>query len=289
MGDPKLERRYVTAFKKGEKAGKAGVPRTANPYRSFHEPGKAQSADERELCSSWEDGWKRGTFLCRNSPIGTPLSRTQDEILAFLQENDDLFGAVASALLCYMDFEHADPFMLEASKWRREIPLEVLVRLRGGDVAEIPEHMRGSTVVDIDLDGGFEPYHPWTVETWETRPNRGDFTREDVLHRAHHYASFAWSKIGQHRAQSARRSVCKYVAWMYLLGRDDLVSYALEPSNYGLYGAPIIAKMCRAFGWRVPQTKRYKNMIRGQPCRSHCEDCCDTKAESAAGGDPGYN
>lgn len=287
MGDPKLERQYATAFKEGEKAGKAGVPRTSNPYGTSHEETQTKGDHERELRSSWEEGWQRGALWFR--PPSTQLSRTQDEILAFLEEHDDLLGNVANALLCYMDFEHADPFMLEVSTWRREMPIEECVRLQGGDITELPEHLLGSTVTQIDLEKGFGRYHPWTAETWDRRSDRGEFTREDVLQRAQHYANFAWAKITAHRAQSARRSVGKYIAWMYLLGRDDLVSYALDPSQYGLYGAPIIAKICRAFGWHVPRTKRCENMIRGRPCRSFCKNCRDAKAASVAGGDPGFN
>jgi hypothetical protein len=63
-------------------------------------------------------------------------------------------------------------------------------------------------------------------------------------------------------------------AWMWLLGRDDLVEIC-DNGKYSQYGAPILAAICEALKWPIPDSEEAVNMIAGRSCHQGCEEGCD--------------
>jgi hypothetical protein len=100
-------------------------------------------------------------------------------------------------------------------------------------------------------------------------------TKEKVIACMKDYMEFAWDKASSHRGISANRSVQKLVAWLMLLGDDDLVRFALNSNNYAMYGAPVLAKICEEYGFPIPNDSLLANMIKGLPCSEYCEEGCN--------------
>src|SRR3972149_4515298 len=99
-------------------------------------------------------------------------------------------------------------------------------------------------------------------------------SEEAVLNDVKKYMEFAWEKVSGHRGISADRSVTKMKTWMWLLGNDELECFADVEINYRYYGAPILAKICKHYGWSIPTDGLTENMIKGKPCCFDCERGC---------------
>jgi hypothetical protein len=87
------------------------------------------------------------------------------------------------------------------------------------------------------------------------------------------YMSFAWSKVEDHRAISASRSIDKLGAYVWLMGDDNVLS-EMEAAGYAQYGAPKLACVCLAYGLPIPQDEEVQRMIRGETCRPGCDAGC---------------
>jgi len=97
-----------------------------------------------------------------------------------------------------------------------------------------------------------------------------ELTRESVLEWMRDYMEFAWSKARNHRGLSAGRSVDKMRAWLWLLGDDELVTFASGRRNYSQYGVPILKAICEKYDFPMPADKGVERMAQGLPC---CRDC----------------
>jgi hypothetical protein len=65
------------------------------------------------------------------------------------------------------------------------------------------------------------------------------------------YMVFAWGKALDERGLSASRSIVKLSAFMWLLGRDDIVKILNDNDLYNPYGAPALIKACETLGIKV--------------------------------------
>jgi hypothetical protein len=83
-----------------------------------------------------------------------------------------------------------------------------------------------------------------TPEQWAP----AELTEEAVLAEMHSYMDFAWEKVRDERGISASRSVEKMGAWLWILGRDDLLA-AVDAAPYAPYGAPKLRVICKALGF----------------------------------------
>jgi hypothetical protein len=99
------------------------------------------------------------------------------------------------------------------------------------------------------------------------------YTKEGVLRDAEEYMEFAWEKAGNHKGLSARRSLIKMLAWMFLLERDDIVE-AMDQAGFVNFGAPMLAAVCEAMYWPIPDDEEIRRMIAGKPCVPRCDRGC---------------
>lgn len=83
-------------------------------------------------------------------------------------------------------------------------------------------------------------------DTWET------LTFEQVVKEFLEYMAFAWGKAFDKRGLSASRSIIKLSAWLWLLGRDDLVQIIDDDDRYNPYGAPALIDVCTELNIKVP-------------------------------------
>lgn len=76
-----------------------------------------------------------------------------------------------------------------------------------------------------------------------TDPTEGNIkkTMED-------YMEFAWDKANNCRGLSASRSMSHYMAWIWLLG-DEEVKYFGNLESYQYYGKDNLVKICERYGW----------------------------------------
>jgi hypothetical protein len=83
-------------------------------------------------------------------------------------------------------------------------------------------------------------------------------TDEDATKCIKDYMPFAWEKANNCRGISACRSICHMTAWIWLLGKDDLLK-ELEKTKYEHYGKEKLIIICKHFkiDW-----KQYDNGIR---------------------------
>ena len=65
---------------------------------------------------------------------------------------------------------------------------------------------------------------------------------------------FAWGKEEDERGLSASRRISKVSAWMWSLGRQDIVSILQDGNLYNPYGAPALIKACKELGIKVPES-----------------------------------
>jgi hypothetical protein len=98
-----------------------------------------------------------------------------------------------------------------------------------------------------------------------------------VLAEMRDYAAFGWEKIENHRGLSASRTVEKMQAWLWLLGTtqaDELIRFAGVDENYPMYGAPILAAICAAYDFPIPDNEAVRRMRQGKPCVEGCREGC---------------
>ena len=164
--------------------------------------------------------------------------RTQDEIAAKVAErDDDLLGFRADVLLCFLDYDHAKPLIK-------------------------PEITREQWDAMDNSVGGDAPRHPRVL------------TASDIPEQMAGYMRFAWGKVSDHRSISAGRSVDKLAALAWLLGDDDVVAFAEDPTNYPQYGAPILRHICERYGLPIPDDEHLQRMMQSERCTDDCEEGC---------------
>lgn len=105
---------------------------------------------------------------------------------------------------------------------------------------------------------------------WHYEPLADDAT----LNRIAEYMTFAWTKVRNHRGISAGRSLAHMRAWLWLLGDNELVTFCDDGDNYAQYGAPVLAAICRKYGFPIPKGSDVENMIAGRPCEAGCDQGC---------------
>lgn len=104
---------------------------------------------------------------------------------------------------------------------------------------------------------------------WKDEP----LTEARVLEDMRGYMEFAWGKVVNHRGISASRTVEKMEAWIWLLGRDDLLE-AIAGAGFENYGVPKLKVICDSLGFPVPEGDDISRMSLGQPCRPDCDEGC---------------
>ena len=112
-------------------------------------------------------------------------------------------------------------------------------------------------------------------ECWELEGRRDQcpaLTEDNVRSALVDYLGFAFSKAINHRGISANRSVDKLKTWAWVLGRNDLVEFADDKSNYQNYGVPVLKRFAQAFDVAPPDF--IKNWPDGGPCEPGCEQGC---------------
>jgi hypothetical protein len=123
----------------------------------------------------------------------------------------------------------------------------------------------GSFMADILIDYlDFESVKEFLDEDYIKEIERGEGkykqimdikeTAQDFLD----YMVFAWGKALDKRGISASRSIIKLSAFMWLLGRDDIVEILNNDDLYNPYGAPALVKACETLGIKVTdEIKKY--------------------------------
>ena len=81
-------------------------------------------------------------------------------------------------------------------------------------------------------------------EDWKVQPRDRDSVLKEMLE----YMPFAWDKANNCRGLSAVRSMCHYMAWIWLAG-DDLG----DLTDYQYYGKDNLVKICDHYGWDSSQ------------------------------------
>ena len=81
-------------------------------------------------------------------------------------------------------------------------------------------------------------------EDWKVQPRDRDSVLKEMLE----YMPFAWDKANNCRGLSAVRSMCHYMAWVWLAG-DDLG----DLTDYQYYGKDNLVKICDHYGWDSSQ------------------------------------
>jgi len=78
--------------------------------------------------------------------------------------------------------------------------------------------------------------------------------RDDVIQEMREYITFAFDKAYGERGISANRSIMHFIAWSWLSG-DIAFSTQIEDEydhNYHSYGLPILIKICKHYGFDIP-------------------------------------
>ena len=110
-----------------------------------------------------------------------------------------------------------------------------------------------------------------TAEGWTPL----SLTPESVQEEMRKYmAETGWPKVINHRGISAGRTVEKMAEWLWLLGDDELHTFAETEENFPQYGAPILLKVCEKYGFPIPDGPEVNQMALGLKCREACDEGC---------------
>ena len=124
---------------------------------------------------------------------------------------------------------------------------EILARIE----ARKKEDFLGFELPDLLIRLPFEKARPHvsdeiTEAGWTTLPR----DRESVLKEMHEYMSFAWDMANNCRGISAGRSMCHYMAWVWLVGDEEVFG---DLTDYQYYGKDNLVKICNHYGWDSSQ------------------------------------
>lgn len=148
---------------------------------------------------------------------------------------------------------------------------EIVARIK--EVAE--RDLFGAEIGDLLGFLDYEHAKPWLkpeVKSEEWKP--GDLTDERAQAELVDYLSFAWDKAINHRGLSAIRSLSHMRAWLWLLGKDELLAFLETDGNFRPYGTPVLAKISEAFGYEAPEEGL--KMARDGSCEPGCEMGCQS-------------
>lgn len=121
----------------------------------------------------------------------------------------------------------------------------------------------------------FDKALPYLDNEAKVKPSEWKTNSRDpviVLSEMSDYMEFAWDKALNHRGISAGRSVAHYVCWLFLIGDEELLAYALNDDNYKNYGAPILWAICKKYGFPTPIPTAAERMAQGKQCGEY-EGC----------------
>lgn len=99
-------------------------------------------------------------------------------------------------------------------------------------------------------------------------------TKENVLMDMEKAMFIIWAKILFHTHLSGVRNIERMCSWLWLLDDKKLLKFAIEGNNYPMYGAPIFAKICEKYNFKMPTSKKIQNMVNGEPCSPNCKEGC---------------
>ena len=99
-------------------------------------------------------------------------------------------------------------------------------------------------------------------------------TVKNVTARMREYMEFAMGKALNHRGLSANRSLMHFETWLWLLGDDEMLSFAEDDKNFPNYGMPVLKAISRKYGFPIPEDA--EAWIDGKKCRPDCQEGCDT-------------
>jgi len=97
------------------------------------------------------------------------------------------------------------------------------------------------------------------------------------------YVGFAWMKTLDHRGISAGRSIDHMWSWAWILNDAEVCAWCDDQGMYANYGAPILAAICKKYGWpwthegrplTPGETEMAERMAQGLPCQPDCQDGC---------------
>lgn len=129
----------------------------------------------------------------------------------------------------------------------------------------------GTQVVDLAQQLPFDTARKYLDLTPE---DEAKWHAPDVRAEMAGYIAFAWGKCTGHRGISAGRSLDHYRAWCWLIGDDEALAFIDDDANYAPYGAPVLAYLCRRYGWAIPDGDDVARMVAGESCRPDCDDGC---------------
>jgi hypothetical protein len=153
--------------------------------------------------------------------------------------------------------------------------IEVIRKERKELLSFVPEVLLGFLSFDeanAVLEGlGVDPMPSHDRDEWVVPPR----TKEAILEQAETYMrEYGWPKCIDGRGLSAQRTIQKMHAWIWLAGDEGDIEYATSWDNYTMYGAPILAEICKYYGWPIPDSDAVRKMVRGEPCGPCCSGCC---------------
>lgn len=111
-----------------------------------------------------------------------------------------------------------------------------------------------------------------------------EISREFVLGEIKDYLPLAWEKVANHRGWSAVRTIAKMRGWLWLLEDEESGRFLDNVSNFAQYGAPMLAFICRKYGFPIPEGDELQRMIEGKLCVENCEMGCYVRLDFFLGG-----
>ena len=180
--------------------------------------------------------------------MGRPMNqkrgsmRTQEEIVTAMREEDDYFGFRGSTLIDYLEYDYAKQFLKDDFTER-------------SDAAEVwATENRG-------IAGSYEDVCRVLVKS--------DIKTQMVV-----TADFGWLKLRDHRGLSMCRVLERMRAWLWLLGDEELLSFATDDANHPQYGAPILKAICEKYELPIPEDEYRRRMMSGERCGAAYECGC---------------
>lgn len=196
--------------------------------------------------------------------MATPIARTQDEMTTYLRRHNDPLGYAAEALLPFLDYVHAEPYLLDTNTRRGTVSFVDLCLNYSVPLNAVPIHISQG--------------HQWTATSWTERYVDVERTEQTVLLLAKLTVKQVWRELELHRSIYAVRAIHRLAAFMFLTHREELVDFAYDPMHFPRMGAPVVARVAGVFGWPVPKKSQIHAMIDGRACQPDCILCCNDQA-----------
>lgn len=163
--------------------------------------------------------------------------RSQEEILHYLQHENDVFGFVEHVLAPYLTYENATPYRklnVTAAQW---------------------EEAQAQAIAAAGVT------------------TMGEVTLQDLKR----YLPFAFTCVLDHKMVAAHRSIETMIVWLWLLGDEELCEFARDADNYVPLGAPVLGAIAAKYDVPIPDNPHLHNMIARQACQPRCAKGCPQK------------